>query len=419
MQRHREVALRSFSAVGHTFAMNSVYAHRNLIAHVGALLLLVAGLLFIVYRGDTVGELPETIPVATTTVPTATSTSSTALKPGLATSTTTSTAEKEATLPPATSTPKTKKTTVQASKTAATTSPNDILRIENPYATPPLPFESINISARSALVNIYCSTQSGSALKPITGSGIMIDPRGIVLTNAHVAQYVLLSQGGNSDLTCTVRTGAPAVAKWIPVVMYIPPVWIEQHTSDIIRSHVIGTGEHDYALLYMVTGVGGTPLPPSFAYVSPDIREAVAFVDDNVLAASYPVEFVGGSVIQSDLYPVSSIATIRKLMTFTIGKADAISLGGIIGAQSGSSGGAVVNQWGRLVGLITTTSEGATTGERDLHAITTGYINRDLITQTGVGLTSTLSYDPRSLAESFVPQAQILEQKLIQVILGR
>ena len=69
------------------------------------------------------------------------------------------------------------------------------------------------------------------------------------------------------------------------------------------------------------------------------------------------------------------------------------SLGGVIEAQSGSSGGAVVNAWGRLIGLISTTSEGDTTDARDLRAVTLSYINRDLAAQTQFDLATTLGGD--------------------------
>lgn len=396
---------------------------RSLLSHIGSPVLVVGAIFFLVQYARTNAPIVSTAPVSQGSSSTL---ESAAVSTGTSAATSTPTVAVQPTTSTATSTPKkARKAIIQATKSSpstaktATTSPNDILRIENPYTTPPLTFESINIAARAALVNIYCSTKTGGVLKPITGSGIMVDPRGVVLTNAHVAQYVLIAQSGKSDLRCEVRTGAPAVSKWIPVVMYIPSVWINLHASDIVKTQAIGTGKHDYALLYMASTVSGTPLPPSFAYVTPDPREAIGFVDDNVLVASYPVEFVGGSVIQSDLFPVSSITTIKQLLTFSVGKADALSLGGIIGAQSGSSGGGVVNQWNRLIGLITTTSTGATTGERDLHAISSAYIDRDLKALTGVGLTATLSTDPRSAADAFIPEATVLGQKLIDVILGR
>ncbi len=388
---------------------------RTLYAQLLIIAILTMGMFVVVDQA----EAPAIPPAAEIELATTTESLIATSTPVIATSTASSTPKSTSAT---TTKPKAKKATIQAPESAtitASTSPNDILRIENPYSTPPLSFEAINIAARAALVNIYCSTPSAGTLKPITGSGILVDPRGVVLTNAHVAQYVLVAQSGKSDLSCTVRTGAPAVRKWVPVVMYIPPVWIDIHAADITQTRSLGTGEHDYALLYMSATVDGSPLPTSFPYVSPDAREAIGFVDDAVLVASYPVEFVGGSVIQSNLFPVTSIVNIRQLLTFSIGKADAISLGGVISAQSGSSGGGVINQWNRLVGLVTTSSEGSTTAVRNLNAITTGYISRDLASLTGIGLTATLAADPRAASTAFIPTANTLAQKLFDVILGR
>ncbi len=88
-------------------------------------------------------------------------------------------------------------------------------------------------------------------------------------------------------------------------------------------------------------------------------------------------------------------------MTFVAKTVDVISLGGIIEAQGGSSGGAVVNVWGQLVGLISTTSEGDTTALRDLRAITLSYINRDLAAQTRFDIVTTLAGDVAAEALDF------------------
>jgi S1-C subfamily serine protease len=289
------------------------------------------------------------------------------------------------------------------------------VRIQNPYPTSPLSFTDINTTARLSLVNIFCIPHGGS-LRPISGSGVIIDPRGVILTNAHVAQYVLLSETPKVNLSCFVRTGSPALPQWIPEVLYIPPTWVATHASDITSAHPVGTGEHDYALLYIPGSIDGMPLPPSFPAVSPDTREAIAFVDDPVLAAGYPAEFAGGSV-QTNLFPVSSVTSVKQFFTFGSGTPDVISIGSVIEAQSGSSGGPVVNAWGRLVGIITTTSDGATTADRELRAITASYINHDLFAQSGLDLSAIPNGDLVAQTNDFTNhQAPALIQLFLEQI---
>jgi S1-C subfamily serine protease len=291
------------------------------------------------------------------------------------------------------------------SKKRLTTDPNEITRIRNPYEFPPQSFLTINELTRAALVNILCMPQSGS-FKPVSGSGVIIDPRGVILTNAHVAQYVLLSQSQRVNVICTIRSGSPAVALWKAEVLYIPPIWVKEHVDEINTEHPLGTGEHDYALLRITSPLDTVSPPPTlqgsgFPAISVDTREAIGFESDSVLAASYPAEFVGGIVAQLNLFAVSSVVTIKQLLTFRAQTVDLLSLGGVLEAQGGSSGGAVVNAWGRLIGIITTTSEGTTTAARDLRAITLSYVNRDLMAQTQSDLPTILGGDIAAEALDF------------------
>ena len=264
------------------------------------------------------------------------------------------------------------------------------VRIQNPYSTPPRSLEAVNASVRSVLVNILCS--SNGAIRPISGSGVIIDSRGVILTNAHVAQYMLLAASPSINLSCTIRTGSPARPAWKADVLYIPEVWVADHAHEINAGQaVIGTGEHDYALLYIGSSADGAASPESLPYLPIDAREAIGFPGDEVLVAGYPAEFLGGIAAENNLHAASSGTTIKRLLTFGSGTVDLLSLGGVIEAQSGSSGGAVVNPWGKLIGLITTTSSGATTAERDLHALSLSYIERDFAAQTGQSLEAFLS----------------------------
>src|SRR5688500_2914917 len=64
---------------------------------------------------------------------------------------------------------------------------------------------------KDATVNLYCRLKAGKRTVSSSGSGIMIDERGIILTNAHVAQYFLLAgEKGRVTGWCSVRTGSPA-----------------------------------------------------------------------------------------------------------------------------------------------------------------------------------------------------------------
>lgn len=286
--------------------------------------------------------------------------------------------------------------------TAATTSSGLAARIENPYPFAPLPTEVLNADARAALVNIFCTPRGGS-LAPISGSGVVIDPRGIILTNSHVAQYVLLSESAQVNLVCMIRTGTPASASFTPVILAMPSAWVASHAKEILTSRPQGTGEHDWALL-LATPLQSSPspLPSALPYLMPDTRPVIGFVGDPVLAAGYPAEFVGGSTAQTGLYPVSSVSSIEQLLTFSTSTVDLFSIGSVIEAQGGSSGGPVVNQWDRLIGIITTTSEGTTTAQRDLRALTMDYIDRDMRDQLGYGLKELPNKDIAALRRDFL-----------------
>ena len=299
------------------------------------------------------------------------------------------------------------KTVVAGQKVAA--------RIQNPYSFPPQTFATTDNATRGALVNILCLS-SGGSIRPISGSGVIIDPRGVILTNAHVAQYVLLSEAQGVNLTCSVRTGSPAHAAWKATVMYMPMVWVNAHINDLNAGGIVtGTGEHDYALL-AIGADGNTPLPASFSYLPIDTREAIGFLGDNVLVGGYPAEFIGGVAAQNSLYSLTSDATIQQLLTFNTGSVDLLSFKGVIEAQSGSSGGPVVNPWGRLIGIITTTSEAATTDARDLRAITLSYIDHDIKAQTGSSLTDFLS---GSLADKVAAFNAGDAQTMLKIYLAR
>lgn len=296
---------------------------------------------------------------------------------------------------------------------------DEVARIQHPYDVPPTSADILNVSVRNALVNIVC-IQNGLNLSSISGSGVIVDPQGVILTNAHVAQYVLLSGEPDLHISCVIRTGSPARVMWHASVLYMPTTWVHAHAQDIRQRDPVSTGENDYALLFIDDSLTGAPLPKAFPSITPDVREAIGFVADQVLAAGYPAGFLGLLEAQNDLGALSTITTIKQLYSFNADyHADAFSLGGIILAQNGSSGGAVINMWGKLVGLIVTTSSGTTTSERDLRALSTAHIDRSLRTETGTGLLETISSDAALKTYEFThAKAPTLIQEFLEVILN-
>lgn len=299
---------------------------------------------------------------------------------------------------------------------AASSTGSTVERLPDPYPTPPLPFSAINADARAALVNIQCYATGATPLHSISGSGIIVDSRGVILTNAHIAQYVLLSEVPEFNLNCVVRAGAPARPLYHARVLYMPASWVEKHASEITEAQPVGTGEHDYAFLAITSAESGI-LPASFPALSPDSRDAIAFPGDSALIASYPAELVGAFAAQNDLFPMTTVAPIRALMTFATSSVDTLALGGVIEAQGGSSGGAIVNAWDRIIGLITTTSEASTTADRDLHAVTTSYIDRDLRDATGQSIDQFLDRPLANIEHAFdASLAPTIIQKYVTVL---
>ena len=252
------------------------------------------------------------------------------------------------------------------------------------------PVASTNDIVRGALVNIICTTETAGPVNPISGSGVIIDPRGIILTNAHVAQFFLLENYPRPGfIDCYIRTGSPATAKYTAELMFLPPSWIKDNAQKIDDAAPTGNGEHDWALV----GITGTisdsiDAPSTFSYLPVSLNTPSK--GDQVLVAGYPAGFLGGITVAKELYAASANAQIKELYTFGSQSIDLFSIGGSIVAQQGSSGGAAATPDGILTGVIVTSTSAPDTASRDLRAIATRYIVEDFASETGISLSSYL-----------------------------
>ena len=285
------------------------------------------------------------------------------------------------------------------------------------------PAGSLNDSVRNATVNIICTTAASGPFNSISASGVIVDPRGVIMTNAHVAQYFLLKDYPSPNFVqCIIRAGSPARNAYTAIPLFIPPDWIADNAAKLTETEPLGSGEHDWSLL-LVTGPAGpsTPYPSSFNYVP--ITNSDANQGDNVLIAGYPAGFLGGITIAKDLYAASANATVSTLYTYATSTPDLFSIGGTIVAQHGSSGGPVtrINPSSptgiSLLGIIVTATDAPDTANRDLRALASSYIVRDFVAEAGLTLQQFLNSNLTSQAIFFAQQvAPQLTNQLTSVL---
>ncbi len=295
-----------------------------------------------------------------------------------------------------------------ATSSSATTSP---VQDSAPAAAPLPTFSSGNAgldsaatALRGALVNIMCYAPAGGSIQSISGSGVFIDSKGIILTNAHVAQYFLLADRG---VDCTIRGGSPAVNEYKAALVYISPAWVRANAAVLTQATPIGTGEYDFALVAVTRSATSAALPSVFPALS--LAKNPPSAGTQVVIASFAAQFLDTKQIQSALYPTVVFGSVKDVFTFGTNTIDELALGGSAAAQEGSSGGGIADGSGALVGMITTSTITGATDTRSLGAITASYIRAEYNRETGVSIDSLLAEPTAASVAEFAPKIPELE----------
>lgn len=263
------------------------------------------------------------------------------------------------------------------------------------------------LALRLALVNILCYAPAGSGLRSVSGSGVVIDQKGIILTNAHIAQNFLLTDRG---VSCTIRVGSPATHAYEASLIYIPSVWIKENADILTETNPSGTGEYDFALLAISKSATSVELPASFPFIP--LATSPSPVGTPVVIASYGAQFLQSSQIQSSLFPTIVFGSVKDVFTFASTSIDVLALGGSAAAQEGSSGGGVADARRELVGVITTSTTEGATETRALGAITASYIRAEYLKETGEALDLLLATPTPDAIADFALQIPALESIL-------
>ncbi|MEN9649185.1 MAG: Trypsin-like peptidase domain [Candidatus Parcubacteria bacterium] len=264
-----------------------------------------------------------------------------------------------------------------------------------------LPTESNELQARiqNSLVNIYCTTKEGNTEKILTGSGTIIDSRGIVLTNAHVAQYLLLLKDfSNINLKCSARLGSPTSVSYDLDILYISPRWVEINYKNLAQERPQETGEFDFALLKLKNDGQNAQ---SFSYLPLVSIAETPYVNQKIILAAYPALVLQKQSINSLLRSLVDNTTVRDYFSFNGKYIDLIQTQTTPIAEPGSSGGAVTDEHGNLIGMITTILSSNNLDRKYVHAITVRHINETLSLYKRSSLSEILSLSTQTLKEDF------------------
>lgn len=257
------------------------------------------------------------------------------------------------------------------------------------------------VSAEDVLVNTVCAERDGRSINVTTGSGVVISPQGVVITNAHVAQFFLL-QDYNRSVSCAIyRENLPAFG-FEAKILYISKEWINKNYDLIRTKEPKGTGEHDYALLYITKHTNSSiKLPTSFPSARIDqLKDPV--IGSKVLVGGYPGGHKNIIDITKSLNLKTEVVDVLDIFTFGNNRPDVFTVSRSKVGAKGSSGGGVFesgNNGLELLGIIVTTDD--TGGNARINAITTNYINRAIKSETGNDLKYYLSGNLKDKSEKF------------------
>lgn len=215
-----------------------------------------------------------------------------------------------------------------------------------------------------SVIQVLCHSRE----ELFTASGVIVNDRGLVLTNGHVAQIV----ADTGPKNCQARHGNPAERFAGLEVAYIADITLKIPETEV--------PQRDLAFLRLVE-------PESLFSVAP-VSVALLERGEHVLTLGYPSEFLQSIITSANSNLVFSALAVGGYADVDDNLSTAegyVFIGGII-LQQGSSGTAIFTRRGEVAALMFATTKGATTADRKGIALTTPYMDKVLRLETGQGL---------------------------------
>ncbi|MCF7865559.1 MAG: serine protease [Candidatus Pacebacteria bacterium] len=255
-----------------------------------------------------------------------------------------------------------------------------------------------------AIVNIFCSQKIivngkvSNQRRTITGSGVLINKDGTVLTNAHVGQFPLLSEK-DPNVVCLARYGNPASGSLSVKVSFISPEWIKEYGKYVNTEGTAQTGKSDFALLKIGLPKQNTN---NIAILSPIVvQKNLPAIGDKIFSISYPADILGTKGVGASLPMQKEQLAVNRYYSVGVTTYDVLETTPSTAGQRGSSGGAIVDEHGHFIGTITTIVNSTVPSKKNIRAMTVDHTDTELLKYSNTNLTQVVNFGSSDVEKSF------------------